>query len=179
MASVRHGDYVAKVRVTPAKEAAERVVRRHLDPKSSTEVFGPALAAELAERPYEFEIQVQLCTDLDRMPVEDTTVEWPEALSPNVTVAKIRVPQQDISGEANQAHMDATSMIPWRVTEQHRPLGNIMLARKEVYRQSSIRRHQLNHQTRREPRNPSEAFGEPTVERPEQHLARTGTPPPE
>jgi hypothetical protein len=31
------------------------------------------------------------------MPVEDTTVEWPEQLSPPVTVAKLRLPQQDIS----------------------------------------------------------------------------------
>ncbi|MCL6299516.1 hypothetical protein, partial [Streptomyces kronopolitis] len=27
------------------------------------------------------DIQVQLCTDLERMPVEDTTVEWPAALA--------------------------------------------------------------------------------------------------
>ena len=50
-------------------------------------------------------------------------------------------------------------MTPWRVTEAHRPLGNIMRARKEVYRQSSILRHRLNGQERKEPRNVSELFG--------------------
>ena len=158
MAAVRHGEYVAKVRAAPAKEAAEKCVRRHLDPASASEIFRPALVAELQERPYEFDLQVQLCVDLERMPVEDTTVEWPEALSPYVTVAKVRLPQQDISGEANQEEMDATSITPWRVTEEHRPLGNIMRARKEVYRQSSLLRHELNHQVRREPRNLAEAF---------------------
>ena len=71
------------------------------------------------------------------MPVEKTTVRWPESLSPYVTVARLRLPQQDIGGEDNVEKMDKTSMTAWRVTEQHRPLGNIMRSRKEVYRQSS------------------------------------------
>jgi hypothetical protein len=159
MAAVRHGEYVAKVRVAPAKEAAEKVTRRLIDPTSATDVFRPALVAELKERPYEFDIQVQLCADLEKMPIEDVTVEWPEALSPFVTVAKVRLPQQDISGDDNQEQMDATSITPWRVTEEHRPLGNIMRARKEVYRQSSLLRHELNNQIRREPKNLAEVFG--------------------
>src|SRR3954447_2998460 len=163
MAAVRHGEYVAKVRAAPTKEAAEQVVRRHLDPTSAAHVYGPALVAELQERPYEFDLQVQLCVDLEKMPVEDVTVEWPEALSPYVTVAKVRLPQQDISGDANQAKMDATSITPWRVTEEHRPLGNIIRARKEVSRQFSISRHKLNDQPRREPKNLAEVFGDATV----------------
>jgi hypothetical protein len=41
------------------------------------------------------------------MPVEDVTVEWPEALSPFVTVAKLRIPQHDISAEDNLEKMGA------------------------------------------------------------------------
>jgi len=59
--------------------------------------------------------------------------------------------------------MDKTSMSPWRVTEEHRPLGSIMRARKEVYRQSSILRHDTNHQERKEPKNLAEVFGEQTA----------------
>jgi hypothetical protein len=44
------------------------------------------------------------------------------------------------------------------VTEAHRPLGNIMRVRKEVYRQSSLLRHQANHQRRKEPKNLAEVF---------------------
>ncbi len=163
MGAVRHGDYVAKIRVAPTKEAAETVVRRRLDPKSAAEVFRPALVAELQERPYEFDLQVQLCVDLEKMPVEDLTLEWPEALSPFVTVAKVRLPRQDISGDDIQEAMDATSITPWRITEEHRPLGNLQRARKEVYRQSSILRHELNHQVRREPENLAEIFGNAPV----------------
>jgi len=37
------------------------------------------------------------------------------------------------------------------VTAAHAPLGNIMRVRKQVYRHSSILRHQLNRQQRIEP----------------------------
>jgi hypothetical protein len=160
MGAVRHGDYVAKVRVAPVQSFAERVEQRALDLTSAEQVFRPALVAELRKGPYEFDIQVQLSTDLARMPVEKTTVVWPESLSPFVTVAKLRLPQQDIGGADNFERMDKTSMSPWRVTEAHRPLGNIMRSRKEVYRQSSILRHQENKQERKEPRNLAEVFGE-------------------
>jgi hypothetical protein len=160
MGAVRHGDYIAKVRVAPVQSFADRVVRRALDPSSGQEVYRPALVSELSERPYEFDIQVQLSTDLVRMPVEKTTVVWPESLSPYVTVAKLRLPQQDIGGEDNFERMDKTSVSPWRVTDEHRPLGSIMRSRKEVYRQSSILRHQTNKQERKEPKNLAEVFGE-------------------
>jgi hypothetical protein len=80
-----------------------------------------------------------------------------------VTVAKLRLPQQDVGGDDNFEKMDKTSMTAWRVTEQHRPLGNIMRSRKEVYRQSSILRHQANNQERKEPRNLAEVFGAQTA----------------
>ena len=151
MGAVRHGDYIAKVRFAPSPIFADKVVERALDLASAAEVYRPALVAELRERPYEFDIQIQLCADLAQMPVEDVTVEWPEHLSPFVTVAKLRFPQQDISDDANLDKMDALSFTPWRVTAAHAPLGNIMRVRKEVYRHSSILRHQLNRQQRIEP----------------------------
>lgn len=159
MGAVRHGEYVAKVRATPTKESAEKVVRRFLDRTSAQDVFRPALVTELQEHSAAFDLQVQLCVDLEKMPIEDVTVEWSEHLSPFVTVARMRLPQQDISGKENQEKMDAISITPWRCTEAHRPLGNIMRARKEVYRQSSLLRHQLNHQVRKEPKNLAEIFG--------------------
>ncbi len=160
MGAVRHGDYVAKVRVAPVQSFADRVEQRALDLTSAEQVFRPTLVAELRKGPYEFDVQVQLSTDLAQMPVEKTTVVWPESLSPYVTVAKLRLPQQDIGGEDNFEKMDKTSMSAWRVTEEHRPLGNIMRSRKEVYRQSSMLRHQTNNQERKEPKNLAEVFGE-------------------
>src|ERR1051325_9966058 len=159
MGAVRHGDYVAKVRGAPVQSFADLFVQRAVDLNSVNQVFRPALVAELRDRPYEFDIQVQLATDLERMPVEKTTVVWSESLSPFVTVAKLRIPQQDIGGEDNFEKMDKTTVSAWRVTEQHRPLGNIMRSRKEGYRPSSILRHQANNQERKEPKSLAEVFG--------------------
>jgi hypothetical protein len=158
MGAVRHGDYTAKIRIAPVPYFADRVVRRAMLPNSAREMYRPALVAELRARPFEFDIQVQLCTDLERMPVQDVTVEWPEELSPPVTVAKLRIPRQDISGDDNLEKLDGLSFSPWRVTAEHTPLGETMRLRKEVYRRASILRHQLNRQDRREPRSIAEAL---------------------
>ncbi|MGO4457120.1 hypothetical protein AB4039_07295 [Streptomyces sp. M-16] len=55
------------------KDITDKVQQRSLDLASAQEVFRPALVVELRERPYEFDMQVQLCTDLEQMPVEDVT----------------------------------------------------------------------------------------------------------
>ena len=127
MGAVRHGEYVAKVRVAPAKEAAEKVTRRHLDPASAAEVFRPALVAELQERPYEFDYRCS-CVWTWRECPSRMTVEWPEALSPFVTVARCACHSRTYRGrysEADGCHLDNA-----RVTEEHRPLGNIMRAQR-------------------------------------------------
>jgi hypothetical protein len=159
MGAVRHGSYVAKVRLAPAAESSARVTRRDLDLASASEVYRPALVAELREHPCQFDIQVQLCTDLARMPVEELTTEWPERLSPFVTVATLSLPRQEIGGDDNLERMDAVSLNPWRCPAEHRPLGNVMRARREVYRQSSILRRRLNGQAAAEPRSLAEVFG--------------------
>lgn len=49
MAAVRHGDYVAKVRVTPVAETSAHAVHRELDLRAGSEVFGPVPADGLAQ----------------------------------------------------------------------------------------------------------------------------------
>jgi hypothetical protein len=146
MAAVRHGDYVAKVRVAPAADSAARVIHRELDLDSGPDVFGPAMVDELQTRAFDFDLQVQLCTDLETMPVDDVTVEWPEALSPFVTVGRVHLPRQDISA----GNGDALAFNQWRVTADHRPLGEIMQVRR-IYSASARVRRTLNHQRQAEP----------------------------
>ena len=43
MAAVRHGDYVAKVRVAPVAGSAEKVIHHQLDLNSGPDVFGPTV----------------------------------------------------------------------------------------------------------------------------------------
>ena len=150
MAAVRHGDYVAKIRVAPAAESATHVIHGDLDLTSGPEVFRPTMADELQARAFDFDLQVQLCADLDAMPVNDVTVEWPEKLSPFVTVGRVHLPRQDISGPANLEKSDALAFNQWRVTSDHRPLGEIMNVRR-IYSASAKVRRTLNHQSQTEP----------------------------
>ena len=157
MAAVRHGDYVAKVRVAPAAESAAHVIHRELDLNSGPDVFGPALVDELQARAFDFDLQVQLCTDLEAMPVNDVTVEWPEKLSPFVTVGRVHLPRQDISRPENFEKGDALAFNQWRVTAEHRPLGEIMNVRR-IYSASARVRRTLNHQPQTEPTSADEVL---------------------
>jgi hypothetical protein len=150
MAAVRHGDYVAKVRLAPARDSAARVIHPELDLNSRPDVFGPTLIDELQAGAFDFDLQVQLCADAAAMPINDSTVEWPESLSPYVTVARVHLPQQDISGPENDERGDEISFNQWRVTAEHRPMGEIMDVRR-IYTTSAQVRRTLNGQRQTEP----------------------------
>jgi hypothetical protein len=124
MAAVRHGDYVAKIRLAPASENTTRTIHCELDLRVRPEVFWlmncrPALSISTSR---------SSCARISR-PVNDVTVEWPEELSPFVTVGRVHIPRQDISRAENFEKTDALAFNQWRVTEEHRPLGEIMQVR--------------------------------------------------
>jgi hypothetical protein len=156
MAGVRHGDYVAKVRVAPAAESAAHAIHRELDLHSGPDVFGPTLVDELHAHAFDFDLQAQLCTDLEAMPVNDVTVEWPEKLSPFVTVGRVHLPRQDISRPENIERGDALAFNQWRVTAAHRPLGEMDVRR--IYTASAKVRRALNHQPQTEPTSADEVL---------------------
>lgn len=163
MAAVRHGDYIAKVRVAAAAENADHVIHHEVDLQSGPDVFGPILADELRARGFAFDLQVQLCADLEAMPVNDATVEWPETLSPFVTVGRIRIPRQDISEVVRSEAADALAFNQWRVTEPHRPMGEIMDVRR-IYSTSARIRRQLNGQPLTEPASADEVLPLPALQ---------------
>lgn len=79
-------------------------------------------------------IRVQLCTNLDTMPVEDASVQWPEDESPYQPVARLVLPRQDAMSEARKIIMnDAMSFRPGHSLASHRPLGSLMRARLRTY----------------------------------------------
>lgn len=95
-----------------------------------------------------FDFKIQLRTRPETMPIEDPTIEWEEAESPFTKVAQIEIPEQTpMQGEA----CDILSYTPWHTSPELRPLGGISRVRKEVYREISKLRHELNGQPRKEP----------------------------
>ena len=161
MGAVRHGDYVVKLRAAPQASAAALVTRRELNPLTSVEAVRDSLVAEIGEHDYRFDLEAQLFVDPLRMPIENTSLEWSEKLSPFTKIATIQIPKQDISPAANLEIADRTSITPWRTRESHTPLGEIMTARREVYRHSAKLRREINRQPQREPSSANEVFAQP------------------
>ena len=82
----------------------------------------------------EWEVQVQLCTDLETMPVEDASIAWPEDASPFRTVARLKVAAQPSWSLANKSAIDdGLAFSPWHGLAAHRPLGGIQRVRQPVY----------------------------------------------
>ncbi|MEO4046541.1 catalase family protein [Pseudomonas sp. CAU 1711] len=91
-----------------------------------------------------FALQVQRQNPQHYMPIEDTSVEWSEAISPFVTVATVKVPAQDFDSREQNLFCDNLSFNPWHALPEHRPIGGINRLRKAVYEAVSVYRHQRN-----------------------------------
>lgn len=98
---------------------------------------------------FEFLIQVQ--TDPVKMPVEDSVVDWDEAIAPFQRVALIRIPKQNIADHVNLEIAEQLSFTPWHALPEHRPLGSINRARRVIYQTLSEFRHRMNGTVSREP----------------------------
>ncbi len=151
-AALRYGDYVAKVGLFPVSPELVAIVDETLDTGADPDAFRHAVVEHLRTRGAEFEICVQLCTDLDAMPVEDSSVAWLEDESPYVAVAQITLPPQDAYSQARQAYFDGVlSFQPAHALAAHRPLGSLMRARLHTYQALSAYRHGQNRQAQAEP----------------------------
>jgi hypothetical protein len=93
-----------------------------------------ALRRRLAERDTWFDFMVQFQTDADRMPIEDATVEWRADESPYVRVARIRIPRQSFDSSENVVACEQIAFNPWHCLPEHRPLGSMNRARRDIYR---------------------------------------------
>lgn len=152
-AALRYGDFVAKVGAFPATPAQDALAKETLDSSADPDVFRHAVAAQFREAEAVFEIRVQLCTDLDAMPVEDASKEWSDARSPYRTVARLVLPVQAADSPARFTYADdVLSFRPAHSLAAHRPLGSLMRARLKTYAALSRFRHERNAVRETEPR---------------------------
>ncbi|XQE68936.1 catalase family protein [Pseudomonas sp. P3C3] len=91
-----------------------------------------------------FALQVQRQNADYYMPIEDTSVQWSEDISPFETVATVRVEPQDFDSREQNLACDNLSFNPWHALPEHRPIGGINRLRKAVYEAVSVYRHQRN-----------------------------------
>jgi hypothetical protein len=102
------------------------------------------LATRLASQDVAFDFRVQFFVDEALTPIEDMSAVWTEDASPPVTVGRLTIPAQDVTGERGRkiaARVDAMSFDPWHALVAHRPLGNVMRARNFAYRVSTRERN--------------------------------------
>jgi hypothetical protein len=133
-AAVRYGDYIAKIGVVPVSPSLVALTDQPLDLNHDRDALRNAVRSHFLGNGGTWEMRVQLCANLDDMPVEDTTVAWDEKKSPYVTVATLEVPPQDSwHGLLQQSIDDGMAFSPWHGLAAHQPLGSIMRARRHAY----------------------------------------------
>lgn len=140
-----HGPYMAKLSLAPVSAELVALTGTLLDLGDGPDVIREAVLQHFAHNGGEWELRVQLCTDLEAMPIEDASVEWPEDRSPFVTVARLSArPQVAWSAARSAAVDDGMSFSPWHALAAHRPIGSIMRVRKAVYEMAAQFRSNAN-----------------------------------
>lgn len=151
---ILYGDYMAKVSVAPVSESLTALKDAPVDLKAKPDGLRDAVVDYFAGSSGEWELRIQLCTDLDKMPIEDASVEWPQELSPYVAVARLKVEPQPAWSEERAKRIDEGMQFnPWHALAAHRPLGSVMRVRKEVYAMSKRFRAERNGVEIAEPRD--------------------------
>jgi len=111
---------------------------------ASNDYLREAMAKQLGSRDAVFDFAVQFQIDPYKMPIEDPGVTWDEALSPFRKVAILTIPPQKFDTPQQREFGDNLSFNPWRCLAEHRPLGGISRARRQVYLALSAFRHERN-----------------------------------
>jgi hypothetical protein len=151
-APLRYGDYVAKLSVMPLSNSVTSLQDQPVPRAAGSDAYRDEVVEFFRHNSAEYELRVQLCTDVKTMPIEDASVQWPESASPYVGVAKITYPVQDAYSPERQVFGDdVLSFNSWRGLAAHRPLGSINRLKQKVYEASSNFRHEKNHMPRLEP----------------------------
>lgn len=134
-APIRWGLFAARVRLAPNQEGAG--LASGLD-------FAGDMVRRLAKGPVSYDLQAQFFVSEALTPIENGLVDWPEDVSGYVTVGRVTFPEQDPSspeGLALGERIEQDRFDPWAALAEHRPLGEIMRARKAAYFPSQKHRH--------------------------------------
>lgn len=110
-----YGPYIAKLSIIPLCRPDEQAAT----PENGTIKYYQTKGCN-------WDVRIQLCTDLEKMPVNNASVIWPEHESPFISVAHIIVPPQDSWDENNSKDIDLElSFNRWQGVTDHRPLGGV------------------------------------------------------
>lgn len=141
----RFGDYIAKIGLFPVSPNLTELTGDRVNVTDRPDALREVVREVMIEQGGKWELRVQLCTDLDAMPIEDASVAWDEKASPYRTVAQIDVPPQLSVGTELHGQADETSFFsPWHGLAAHQPLGSVNRARRRTYEMSAEFRGRFN-----------------------------------
>jgi hypothetical protein len=120
-APIAFGPYAVRVRLVAASEQVN---------PSAADDWAADVYDRLIDNQLSYELQVQFFTDETATPIEDASVDW--AAAPYLTVGRLTVPRQK-PDDALGTQVEAARFDPWNALVDHRPLGEVMRARKVAY----------------------------------------------
>ena len=133
-APIKVGPYAAKVRLKSRQDT------RHLAAQLD---FSNEVRSRVKDNDLVYDLALQFYVDDEHTPIEDGSAVWSTDVSPFVTVARVTLPAQDVESRAGLTlaeEIEADAFDPWAALEDHRPLGEIMRARKVAYYASVTQR---------------------------------------
>lgn len=119
------GPYAVRVRLKPAGNPP---------PATRSRDIVEDMRQRLAAGPLHWDLELQFFIDEATTPIEDASKVWPDGETPIVTVARLTLPQQ--GADAISTAVEAAKFDPWGGLAAHRPLGEVMRARKVAYFES-------------------------------------------
>jgi len=127
VAPVACGPYAVKVRLKPVGSPP---------PTARSKDIAEDIRERLAIGQVAYDVELQFFVDEATTPIEDATKVWPDRKAPVVTVARLTLGlDESVAEVAEKAKFD-----PWGGLAAHRPLGEIMRARKAAYHTSQLGR---------------------------------------
>ncbi|MFD1746560.1 catalase family protein [Rhizobium helianthi] len=151
---VRFGHHVAKLGLVPASENLKALIDKPVSVNGDEDVHRHLIEEFFRHETAVWHLQVQLCTDVSEMPIEDPMALWDEEKSPYITVATVTArPQTSWSQERSEIVDDGMKFSPWNGITDHQPLGQIMRMRKLAYERSAAFRSERNRTPVTEPRS--------------------------
>lgn len=133
------GPYAIRVRLLPPSDQKPD--------KSAKQDWSGDMKNRLNKSNLIYDFQIQFFQDEKRTPIEDASVNWEESDAPYISVARLTIPKQDFSGFESKSFQDQVEKAifdPWQALKEHKPLGNVMRARKYVYFASQKERGAAN-----------------------------------
>ena len=134
----RYGEHIAKFSLVPVSTDLTDRTDQKIPIEGRENAIRETVREEMGGVRGVWELRVQLCRDLQKQPIEDSTVEWKEDEAPSVRVATVTVAPQDSWDPACVQRVDEEMRFGvWTGLAAHRPLGNINRARNETYLSSA------------------------------------------